>query len=81
MIHVRAMAAYTDKDQNGDVIMSEASTLQFSLVGLPTVQKFKELLDRSLNCSPEFGKEWFDLADKVEEFIAKEAASSTPLKN
>lgn len=78
MIHVRAMAAYTDRDQHGDVIMSESSTLQFSLVGLETIKKFQELLNRSLNCSPEFGQDWFDLADKVEAFITREETSSNP---
>ena len=78
MIHVRAMAAYTDRDSDGTVIMSESSTLQFSLVGLDTIKKFRELLNRSLNCSPEFGQDWFALADKVDSFIAKEETSSNP---
>ena len=78
MIHVRAMAAYADKDSDGTVIASESSTLQFSLVGLDTIKKFRELLNRSLNCSPEFGSDWFDLSDRVDTFIAKEETSSNP---
>lgn len=63
MIHVRASGS--DRD-------IEESTLQFSLVGLDTIKKFQELLNRSLNCSPEFGQDWFELADKVEAFIKRE---------
>ncbi len=77
MIHVRAMASYADRDQHGDVIMSESATLQFSLVGLETIKKLDQLLDRSLNCAPEFGEDWFQLSDKVKEFIKKEEAQST----
>lgn len=76
MIHVRAMAAYKDRDQHGDVIMAEDSTLQFSLVGLGTIKKFRELLNRSLNCAPDFGSDWFELSDRVDTFITREETSS-----
>lgn len=74
MIHVRASGSY----YNSDAETQENSTLHFSLVGLDTIKKFRELLNRSLNCSPEFGQDWFALADKVDSFIAKEETSSNP---
>lgn len=68
MIHVRASASTNDIDE---------ATLHFSLVGLETIKKLDQLLDRSLNCAPEFGADWFELSDKVKEFILKEEAQST----
>jgi hypothetical protein len=31
--------------------------------------KFQALLNRALNCAPEFGKDWFELSDRLDQFL------------
>jgi hypothetical protein len=31
------------------------------------IKELQEILSRALNCAPEFGKHWFDLADVLDE--------------
>jgi hypothetical protein len=31
--------------------------------------KFQALLNRGLNCAPEFGKDWFELSDRLDQFL------------
>lgn len=61
MIHVRAW--------KGDENAPEDPTLQITLTTKPDLLKFQELLRRSLNCAPEFGKDWFELSDKLDNFL------------
>lgn len=64
MIHVRAQSSQDSQDP----------VLHISFVGLSVIQKFQELLNRSLNCAPEFGDDWFALSDKLHNFIEAEQA-------
>jgi len=61
MIHVRTWT--------GDDITNEDPTIQFTITGRADLQKLQALLNRSLNCAPEFGEDWFALADKLEKFM------------
>lgn len=75
MIHARPQASY----YNSDAEVQEESILHISLVSLPTLKKFQELLNRSLNCAPEFGDEWFQLSDRLATFIASEESRLPPV--
>lgn len=75
-IHVRASLRARDKDEHGDVIFAEDSTLHISIVGRTDLLKLQELFNRALNCSPEFGADWFELAGKLEEFLRKDLQAS-----
>ena len=61
MIHVRAQPS----DLNDNPV------LHISIVGHQDIVKFQEVLTRALNCAPEFGKDWFELSDMVDLFLAK----------
>lgn len=61
MIHVRTWT--------GDEITNEDPTIQFTLTGRADLQKLQALLNRSLNCAPEFGEDWFALSDRLEKFM------------
>lgn len=65
MIHCRAW--------KGDEITEEDPTLQITITGMGDLKKLKELLNRSLNCAPEFGKDWFELSDRLEKFLADQS--------
>lgn len=45
------------------------TNLQISFVGKEEIQKFYNLIQRSLNCAPEFGEEWFQLSDGIEKIL------------
>lgn len=45
--------------------------LHLSFVGVPELIRLQSLLARSLNCAPEFGKDYFELADKLDSLIAQ----------
>jgi hypothetical protein len=47
----------------------EDPSLQLIITGQADLKKFQDLLNRSLNCAPEFGADWFKLSDKLTEFI------------
>jgi hypothetical protein len=47
----------------------EDPSLQLIITGQADLKKLQELLNRSLNCAPEFGADWFKLSDKLTEFI------------
>lgn len=72
MIHVRALHSYQDPG-----VEAEPATLWFTLTSLEKIKEFQNLLNRSLNCAPEFGKDWFELADKAHKFIEKEEAKTS----
>ena len=69
MIHARTWGPYADLDENGDPVFTEDATIQFTITGKQDLQKLQALLNRSLNCAPEFGADWFTLADKLEKFM------------
>lgn len=47
----------------------ELVNLQISFVGKPEIQKFYDLIQRSLNCAPDFGEDWFKLSDGIEKLL------------
>ena len=62
MIHVRTWV--------GDDVVPEDPTLHFYVSGRADLLKLQALLDRALNCAPEFGADWFALADRLDKFLA-----------
>lgn len=52
--------------------------LHLSFVGVPELLRLKDLLSRSLNCAPEFGKDYFELADKLDALIASRTSGNKP---
>lgn len=36
-----------------------------------SIKQFQALLNRALNCAPEFGADWFELSSRLDQFIAK----------
>jgi hypothetical protein len=69
MIHVRAWSGARDYDADGTLIHAEDPTLQFTLTGRSDILKLQAVLARCLNTAPEFGKDWFELSDRVDQFI------------
>jgi len=63
MIHVRTWV--------GDEIVPEDPTVQFTITSRTDLLKLQALLHRALNCAPEFGQSWFELSDKLDEFLIK----------
>lgn len=47
----------------------ELLNLQIAFVGKTDIQRFYDLIQRSLNCAPEFGKDWFQLSDGIEKLL------------
>lgn len=41
----------------------------FVLNNKDDILKFQEILNRALNCAPEFGIDWFNLSSKLDRFI------------
>jgi len=68
MKHIRAYLG-------GDVNAPEDPTLQLTITTIPDLQEFLAILNRALNCAPEFNPDWFKLADGLEKFIT--AAGTT----
>ena len=64
MIHARAWT--------GDDITNEEPTLQFTITGRADLLKLQALLDRALNCAPDFGDDWFALSDKLGQFLEEQ---------
>ena len=53
--------------------------LHLSFVGVQELIRLKDLLSRSLNCAPEFGKDYFELADKLDTLIASQPGNKPAL--
>jgi len=66
MIYVRTFSAVEAPDP----------LLQITISGTQDLQKLQALLNRSLNCAPEFGPDWFALSDRLEQFMT---ANNIPL--
>jgi hypothetical protein len=43
------------------------------------ILKFQALLNRGLNCAPEFGKDWFELSARLDEFVLGTKTTSASL--
>lgn len=74
-IHARTWGPYADLDENGDPIFTEDPTLQLTLTGRADLLKLQALLDRALNCAPEFGEDWFALSDRLDQFLTAQGIS------
>lgn len=62
MIHIRTQLA--------DI--NDQPVLHISLVGIPAIEQFEQILARALNCAdPQKYKDWVDVSDGVNKFIAK----------
>ena len=70
MIHVRAQASEKFLDANKEQLVD--CVLHISFVGFPEISTLKKVLDGFLNTRAEFNKDYFTLADKIEEFLKKE---------
>ena len=53
-----------------DPIYPEPS-LKITISSLQDLKKLQILLNRALNVVPEFGEDWFNLCDKLTEYIKK----------
>lgn len=73
MIHVRTWV--------GDDVVPEDPTIQFTLTGRADLLKLQALLDRALNCAPEFGVDWFELSDRLDQFLTAQGISRTEKEN
>ena len=73
MIHVRTWV--------GDDVVPEDPTLHFYISGRADLLKLQALLDRALNCAPEFGEDWFALSDRLDQFLAAQGISRAATEN
>lgn len=64
MIHARAW-----KGSLPDEPVQDDPTIQITISGKRELLKLQALLNRALNCAPEFGKDWFDLSAELDEFL------------
>lgn len=75
MIHVRAWKGSEDEGA-----VREDDTLQITLTGLTDIRQLQVVLNRCLNCAPEFGSDWFELSDRVHKFINNAEAARRAAK-
>lgn len=62
-IHTRTYGSITEPNS------PEEPTLQLIFTGKDLL-KFQALLNRALNTAPEFGKDWFTLSSRLDNFLA-----------
>jgi len=55
--------------------------LQLSFTCRADLLKLQALLNRSLNCAPEFGADWFELSDRLDQFLTAQGISRTEKEN
>jgi hypothetical protein len=70
MIHCTVIAA---NDPNAP----EDHSLLIWVTGRTELLKLQALLNRSLNCAPEFGADWFALSDRLDQFLTEQGISRT----
>ena len=70
MIYARTYQGVSKADADIMDIPPEDPSLQLIFTSREDIQSFYALLQRSLNCAPEFGKDWFALSDRLEKFLA-----------
>lgn len=68
MIHVVQMSGT-------DELAHEDHSLRIWVTGRADLLKLQALLDRALNCAPEFGADWFALSDKLDQFLTEQGIS------
>lgn len=74
MIHCTVIAA---NDPNAP----EDHSLLIWVTGRTELLKLQALLNRSLNCAPEFGADWFALSDRLDQFLTEQGISRTEKEN
>lgn len=74
MIHYTIIAA-------GDPNAPEDHLLRIWVIGRTELLKLQALLDRALNCAPEFGADWFALSDRLDQFLTEQGISRTDKEN
>lgn len=62
MIHVRAQVP---------ISQGSGPVLQVSFVGRENILKLQAALARCLNTAPDFGQDWFDLSDRLDQFVCE----------
>jgi hypothetical protein len=70
MIYARTYQGISKQDADIMDIPPEEPSFQLIFTSSEDIKSFYLLLQRSLNCAPEFGKDWFELSDKLEKFLA-----------
>jgi len=74
MIHCTVIAA---NDPNAP----EDHSLRIWVTGRADLLKLQALLDRALNCAPEFGEDWFALSDRLDQFLISQGISRAATEN
>ena len=69
MIHVLSSSGISSGLAAQADIPPEPAYLRFTVSGREDLLKLYALLDRALNCAPEFGADWFALSDHLAQFI------------
>jgi len=67
MIHVRTSLS---PEVHGQPAVGDP-TVHISFVGVEQIAKFEKLINKAINCAPEYGQEWFQLADNLHSFLAR----------
>lgn len=70
MIHV-----HTCSGKESDLINPEPHHIKLTITERDLL-KFQALLNRALNCAPEFGKDWFELSDRLDQFLLEHPVPS-----
>ena len=70
MIHVRVQQGISPLDAARVDIPPSDPCLHISLTTLKEIEEFQTVVNGYLNCRADFNKDWFELADKLEVFIA-----------
>ena len=81
MIHVHANAGVSPLLAVQSDIPEEYPALVITISGNQDLQKLQALLNRSLNCAPEFGVDWFALSDRLDQFLTEQGISRTATEN
>jgi hypothetical protein len=55
-----------------DEFAPEDAAIRIWVIGRTDLLKLQALLDRALNCAPEFGSEWFELSDRLNQFLTQQ---------
>jgi hypothetical protein len=66
------MSIHFIKLSGTDEFAPEDHSVRIWVTGRTDLLKLQALIHRALNTAPEFGAEWFKLADDLEKFIAEQ---------
>ena len=74
MIHVATFVGH-------DIGKPENPRIAITISERVDLLKLQALLDRALNCAPEFGADWFSLSDKLDQFLIAQGISRIVKEN